>query len=163
METTDPEVKFEKMKSFSRRWVLAPIFAMLVASALFIVEGFPYPGKMESDVFTFFMSNIHPRVFDALYLFILVLFLITLILIIWLLVDRSLKKIHVALRFALLARLGLYAWIIFFASRLMQSVYNGVLWLPEVLARNFIFAGILLGVYFYFKRKYVEKPEMMFP
>jgi hypothetical protein len=61
------------------------------------------------------------------------------------------------------ARLGLYAWIIFFASRLMQSVYNGVLWLPEVLVRDFIFAGILLGVYFYFKRKYVEKPEMMFP
>ena len=157
MSTTEPEVKFEKMRLFSRRLALAPVLAMFIAGSIFIIEGLPFPGR------TTFLHGLSPRLFDILVLFVWMLFLVVLVPLVILLVDRNLKKIHAALRFALLARLVLYAWVIFFAARLMQSVYNGVPWFPEMLLRNFIFTGILVGVYFYFKRKYVEKPETMFP
>lgn len=161
MNDHSPEKKYETMKLVCKWMILAPIVAMTIASIIFAAEGLPYPGKLGVDFQNFY--SVPPSVFNGLYLFVLLLFLVSLIPLVMLLVDRNLKKIHFAVRFKLLARLVFYAWIVFFASRLMLSVYHGVLWLPEVLMRNFIFGGLLVAGYFYFKKRYTEKPETMFP
>lgn len=161
MSATEPELKFEQIKRLARQMILAPVAAMLIAGVIFVLEGMPFPGKFGRDFENFF--NISPQVFDGLYLFVLALFLLTLIPVLVLLTNRKLRKIHPAVRFPVLARLIAYAWLVFFASRLMLSIYHGVLWLPEVLIRNFIFAAVLVGAYFYFKRKYSKQPDTMFP
>jgi hypothetical protein len=161
MNTNGPEKKFETMQHVNRWMILVPIAAMTIAVIVFIAEGSPYPGKFTVDFQDFF--KIPYAVFTSLYLFVLMLFLITLIPLVMLLMDRNLKKIHFAVRFKLLSRFVFYAWIVLFASRLMLSTYYGVLYMPEVLLCNFIFGGLLVAAYFYFRKRYTEKPETMFP
>ena len=164
MNADSPEMKFEHTKRLCRRMIVLPIAAMIIATIIFILEGFPYPGRSgptHSILSEQLATGLY--LFDILYLFVLLLFVVTLFPVIKLQADRELRKIHPALRLRLLFRCLVYAWITFFASRLMLAIYHGVLWLPEVLLRNFIFGVLLIAAYFYFNRKYAEKPETMFP
>ena len=164
MNTDGPEMKFEQMKCLCRKMIVLPIAAMIIATIIFILEGFPYPGRSgptHSILSEQLATGLY--LFDILYLFVLLLFVVTLFPVIKLLADRELRKIHPAMRLRVLYRFLVYAWITFFASRLMLGIYYGVLWLPEVLMRNFIFGGLLVAAYFYFKKRYTEKPETMFP
>ena len=164
MDTISYEFKFEQMKRLSRRMVLIPIIAVLMTMIVFILEGFPYPGRL-SFSHSVLSTQLVPGLFlfDILYLIVLILLIVTLIPLVMLLMKRELKKIHPAVRLQVVARFVFYAWVVFFASRLMLSAYHGVLWMPEVLLRNFIFGGLLVAAYFYFKKRYAERPETMFP
>lgn len=161
MEENDVELRFARLSRLTRRLIWAPVVALLIVGVIFVVEGMPYPGKFGSDFEDFF--KLSPALFNGLYLFVLALFLLTLIPLVWLLTSRKLRQIHPAVRFPVVVRLVAYAWLVWFASRLMLSIYHGVIWLPEVLIRNFFFTVVLLGVYFYARKKVTKKPETMFP
>lgn len=165
MKFNNPENTLTLIKRICRWMVALPVMAMVMALSVFILEGFPYPGRYGLPHSSLLSILLSPGLyfFDVLYLLVLLFFATTFIPMGILLWNRSLRKIHFALRFGVLARFVLYAWVMFFASRLMLSSYHGVLYMPEVLLRNFMFGGILLGAFFYIKRKYVEKPELMFP
>ena len=165
MNTNKHELKFNRMKRLSRWMIMLPVAAVIMAIVVFILEGFPYPGRSGFSHNIILAEQLTPglAIFDILYLIMLILFLITLVPLVTLLTDRGLRKIHLAVRFYMLSRFVFYAWAVFFASRLMLSAYHGVLYMPEVLLRNFIFGGLLGAAYFYFKKRYTEKPETMFP
>lgn len=164
MNTNNHELKFEQMKRLSRRMVIIPALALVMAIIVFILEGFPYPGR-SSFAHSVLSTQLVPGLFlfNIWYLIVLVLFIVTLIPLIILLVNPGLKKIHPAVRLQVIARFVVYAWIVLFALRIMLSAYDGILWMPEVLIRNIFFGGLLVAAYSYFKKKYAEKPETMFP
>jgi len=157
MIANEPEKQFGKIKGCLRFAAISSIIAIAIAIVVFILEGFPYKGKME------IYTNIPPQIFDGVYFFVLVLLAITLIPIVLLVTETKLRKIHMAVRLDVIYRYVVYAWIVFFASRMMISIYYGVYWFPEVVARNIILGIVLAASYWFLKRRYSEKPETMFP
>lgn len=159
MRSKDPEEQFAKIRRYQRVAVLAPITAGIIAVAILILEGFgPYPESLSR-----FISSALFRVFDGLYFGVLALLLITLIPVALLLVRPDLRKTHFAVRLDLIYRYLVYAWIVFFASRIMVSIYHAIYWFPEVLLRNILLGVSLKIAYLLVKRKYAQKPEALFP
>ena len=81
MNTNKHELKFSRMKRLSRWMIMLPVAAVIMAIVVFILEGFPYPGRSGFSHSLILAEQLTPglAIFDILYLIVLILFLITLI------------------------------------------------------------------------------------
>jgi hypothetical protein len=157
MRNDAPEVQFGKIKKFTRVAAIAPIVSFSLVAVILILESLP------ADLYNSLHAALPLHFIDWLYLCILLLLAVTIVPAIMLFTQPVLRQIHLAVRQEVVYRYLLYAWLVFFASRLLVSIYHAIYWFPEVVVRNLVL-GILLKAFFLFmQRRYIEKPETMFP
>lgn len=155
MTLNDPDKLFENVKRFHRAAIFAAIAALTIAVIITVLEGFPWPERI--------YTSMPFRVFDGLYFGVLVLLAFTLIPVFLLIALPNLRKVHLAVRMDTIYHYLVYVWLVFFASRMMISVYHGIYWFPEVLLRNGILGILLVIVHQMIRRRYAERSETMFP
>ncbi|HZD56238.1 MAG TPA: hypothetical protein VE136_05930 [Anaerolineales bacterium] len=155
MRLNDPDKQFENVKRFRRAAIFAAIVAMTIAVIITVFEGFPWPEHI--------YTSMPLRIFDGLYFGVLVLLAVTLLPVFLLIALPNLQSVHIAVRLDAIYHYLVYAWLVFFASRLMVSVYHGIYWFPEVLLRNGILGILLVVVHRVIKRRYTVRSETMFP
>jgi hypothetical protein len=156
MKSIDHYEQFDKIKDYQRLLIFAPIISFLIIAMMMILELLP------ANIYNF-SQNILFQIADWLYIGMLLLLVFTIAPVVFLLTQTALRKIHFAIRLDLIHRFLIYAWLVFFASRLFVSLYHAIYWFPEVVIRN-VFLGVLLQAGFLIlKRRYTEDPEAMFP
>lgn len=152
-----PEIQFEKIKRLQRVVAFAPMISFTFVAAVLILESLP------PDPYDSLHAALPLHFIDWLYFSILLLLVATLVPVILLVAQPALRKIHLAVRLDVIYGYILYAWLVFFASRLLVSIYHGIYWFPEAVLHNLLLGVLIKSAFLLIKRKYSEKPETMFP
>ena len=157
MRTSDPEKQFKTIKRLQEAAVFAPTISFSIVVVILILEGLP------ADLYNALHEALPLHFIDWLYLGTLALLAFTLVPVILLLTQPNLRQVHLAVRLDVIYRFLIYAWLVFFASRLLVSIYHAIYWFPEVVVQNLVLGVLLKAAFLSIKRRYIAKPDTMFP